>query len=246
MRRRAAGFSLLEVMVAMAILSLAVVVLIRITTGNVRAAAHARLTTTATFLARAKLAAMEDGIVADGFTDSDEEDQGDFGDEGYPQFRWSSIIERVELPTDAAQKAQEAAAQQTQEATTGTSSNPMMALAGVMGGFMSTLIEPIRVGLQESVRRITVTVRWNEVGRDEQSFDVVAYLTDPAKLDLAMGAPPGGAAGAGGGTGAGGAGGSTGGRGGSSGGQGAGGSSGTQRPPVAPGTGQGGPGRPPR
>jgi general secretion pathway protein I len=237
MRRRAAGFSLLEVMVAMAILSLAVVVLIRITTGNVRAAAHARFVTNATFLARAKLASMEDSIVADGFTDSDEEDGGDFGEEGFPQVRWSSIIERVELPTDAAQKAQEAATQQTQEATTGTSTNPMMALTGLMGGFMSTLIEPIRIGLQESVRRITVTVKWSEVGREEQSFDVIAYLTDPSKLDLAMGTPPGGAAGAGGASGAGGSGAA--GAGGSRGGSGAGGAGGS-RPPGGPRGGAGG------
>jgi general secretion pathway protein I len=222
--RRAAGFSLLEVMVAMAILGISLVVLIRITTSNVRSAAHARLVTTATFLARAKLAAMEDGIAADGFTDSDQEDGGDFGDEGFPQFRWTSLIERVELPTDVAAKAQEAAGQQTEQATTGPSSNPMMALAGMMGGFMSTLIEPIRIGLQESVRHITVTVYWREVGREEQSFEVVAYLTDPAKLDLAMGTPAGaGTGGTGGGTG-----GSGGGRGGSGGSTGAGGAGGSR------------------
>jgi len=41
-------------------------------------------------------------------------------------------------------------------------------------------------------------VWWNETGRRDQSFEVVQYLTDPAKLDLALtggGAP--GAPGAG-------------------------------------------------
>src|SRR3954468_11031406 len=87
----------------------------------------------------------------------------------------------------------------------------MLALTGMMGGFMSTLIEPIRVGLQESVRRVSVRVTWDELGRPEQSFDVIAYLTDPAKLDLAMGGPPPGATGgAGGNAGAGGTGGTAG------------------------------------
>lgn len=221
-RALAAGFSLLEVMVAMAILGLSLVVLLRITTNNVRATARARSVTVATFLARAKLATMEDGILREGFTDSDQEDEGDFGDEGHPQFRWRSLIERVELPTDAVAKAQEAATDMTESATTGESSNPMMAMAGMMGGFMSTLIEPIRIGLQESVRRVTVTVIWSEPGREEQSFDVTAFMTDPAKLELAMpGAlPAGGQAGTGGGqggtggsrTGAGGAGGGSGSR----------------------------------
>ena len=189
MRRgnRQEGFSLLEVMVAIAILGLSLSVIVRITSMNVRAAAHARLLTAATFLARGKLAAVEDDIIALGFTDSDQEDAGNFRDEGFERFRWSSLIERVELPTDVGAQAQQAASAKTTAAETGPSANPMAAMTGMLGGFMSTLIEPVRVGLQESVRRVTVKVMWPELGRDEQSFEVVTYMTDPSKLDLAMG-----------------------------------------------------------
>jgi hypothetical protein len=86
-----------------------------------------------------------------------------------------------------------------------------------MGGFMTTLIEPIRVGIEESVRRVSVEVFWSEPGRVEQSFKVDTFMTDPAKLDLAVaaiGQPAGGnnTGGAGGasGTGVGGATGSAG------------------------------------
>jgi general secretion pathway protein I len=222
MRRRGqSGFSLLEVMVAIAILAVSLTVIVRITSMNVRAAMHAKFVTNATFLARGKLAALEDDIITLGFTDTDQEDGGDFGDEGeaFRRFRWTSIIERVELPTDAAAIAQQAAQDQTQAAQTGPSANPMAAMTGMLGGFMSTLIEPVRVGLQESVRRVSVKVTWDELGREEQSFEVVAYMTDPSKLDLAMGGAglptgagaTGGTAGTGGTTG-GGAGGSSGSR----------------------------------
>jgi general secretion pathway protein I len=201
-------------MVAIAIMAISLVVIVRITSMNVRAAAHSRMVTAATFLARTKLAAVEDDVLSLGFTDSDQEDAGDFGDEGYPKFRWQSLIERVELPTDVAAQAQEAAGQKTMEAQTGPSTNPLSAMSGMMGGFMSSLIEPVRVGLQESVRRVTVKVMWDELGRDEQSFEVVTYMTDPSRLDMAMGTGvaggAGGAAGAAGSTGAGGAGGSAG------------------------------------
>jgi general secretion pathway protein I len=203
------GFSLLEVMVAIAIMAISLVVIVRITSMNVRAAAHSRLVTTATFLARSKLAAVEDDIITLGYTDSDQEDAGDFGDEGYPKVRWESLVERVELPTDIAAQAQQAAGEKTQEAQTGPSSNPLAAMSGMMGGFMSSLIEPVRIGLQESVRRVTVRVKWDEIGRDEQSFEVVTYMTDPSKLDLAMGLPASGTGGAAG-TGTSGTGGSTG------------------------------------
>jgi general secretion pathway protein I len=205
MRKSERGFSLLEVMVAIAIMAISLVVIVRITSSNVRAAAHARLVTTATFLARSKLAALEDDIITLGFTDSDQEDAGDFGDEGQPKYRWESLIERVELPTDVAAQAQEAAGQKAQEAQTGPSTNPMAAMSGMLGGFMSSLIEPVRIGLQESVRRVTVKVKWDEIGREEQSFEVVTYMTDPSRLDMAMGLPASGTGGTGGSTGAGGA-----------------------------------------
>ena len=41
----------------------------------------------------------------------------------------------------------------------------MSMLTGFMGGFMTTLIEPIRLGLQESVRKLTVRVMWDEAGQ---------------------------------------------------------------------------------
>ena len=41
-----------------------------------------------------------------------------------------------------------------------------------------------RIGLQESVRRVTVRVFWDESGRPNQTLEVVTFLTDPAKLVL--------------------------------------------------------------
>lgn len=179
-RLSGAGFSLLEVMISMAILALTLVVLIGITTNNVRNTNHAKLMTAATFLARTRIADMEDEVLQIGFGDNDQDEDGNFNDQGYPAFRWHSLVERVELPTDIANK--------TQNQTSGMSqsNNPMMQMAGLMGGFMTTLIEPIRVGLQESVRRVSVVVSWDEIGRPEQRLEVVLFMTDPAKLDLAL------------------------------------------------------------
>ena len=53
------GFSLLEVMVSLAILAIALVVLTRTVTGDVRATQHSRMVTAATFLARTKISSLE-------------------------------------------------------------------------------------------------------------------------------------------------------------------------------------------
>jgi general secretion pathway protein I len=196
--RRDAGFTLLEVMIAVAILSITLVSLLSIVTGNIRATQHAKLTTTATFLARGKMVDIEDQVLETGFSTDDESAEGTFKDQQLPQFRWDSIIERVELPADAAMKQRDEAQDKAKDDT----SNPMSLISGFLGGMMSSFLEPIRLGLQESVRRVTVHVTWDEAGRPPQSIEVVQYLTDPSRLEAN---PIGGGLTGAGGTGAGGA-----------------------------------------
>jgi prepilin-type N-terminal cleavage/methylation domain-containing protein len=179
-RGREAGFSLLEVLVSLAILAMSLVILSRIVTGNVVAANHARMTTAATFLARSRISMMEQSLLEYGFAEMDGEDKGTFGEEGFPRFRWYANVERIELPADSTQKVQDSANKAT------LSTNPMEMLSGFMGGFMATLMDPIRLGLQESVRKLTVRVMWDEPGKPEQSFEVVNFLTDPARLETAV------------------------------------------------------------
>jgi hypothetical protein len=161
-------------------LAMSLVVLSRIVTGNVVAANHSRMTTAATFLARTRISMMEQALLEYGFAAMDGEDRGAFTEEGFPKFRWYSSVERIELPADSTQKVQQASNQQS------LSTNPMEMLSGFMGGFMATLMEPIRLGLQESVRKLTVRVMWDEAGKLEQSFEVVTFLTDPARLETAV------------------------------------------------------------
>jgi prepilin-type N-terminal cleavage/methylation domain-containing protein len=197
--RGSSGFTLLEVMAATAILSLTLTVIIGVISNNVRATTHARLLTTATFLARGKIVSLEDKLIEKGFQDLDELEDGNFADDGFREFGWTTAIEKIQLPTDMAKTAQQAAGDLSQK------KDPMQALTGMIGGMMGMFIEPVRVGLEESVRRVTVRVFWQERGRPEQSVEVVTYVTDPAKLDLALslGGAAAGATGAGSGSGSG-------------------------------------------
>jgi len=195
--RASSGFTLLEVMAATAILSLTLTVILGVISNNVRATTHARLLTTATFLARGKIVSLEDTLIEKGFQDLDEVDDGNFAEDGFREFGWSSAIEKIQLPTDMAKTAQQAAGNLSQK------KDPMQALTGMIGGMMGMFIEPVRVGLEESVRRVTVRVFWLERGRPEQAVEVVMYVTDPAKLDLALslgGVAAAGAAGSGSGS----------------------------------------------
>ena len=191
-RAASAGFTLLEIMIAVAVLAATTVVLLRIVTNNIRATNHAKLTTAATFLARTKISDVEDDVLYNGFSTDTESDKGTFKDEGpgYERFRWETMIERIELPTDLTTKAQDTATKSSKEAK-----NPMELMSGFLGGMMSAFIEPIRIGLQESVRKVTVRVIWDEHGRPDQTIEVVEYLTDPSQLEKTMGMAAAAAAG---------------------------------------------------
>lgn len=184
-RSSSSGFTLLEIMVAVAILATTLVVLLEIVTNNIRATNHAKLTTAATFLARNKMSDIEDDILYNGFSSETENAKGTFKADGYDQYRWETSIERIELPTDMTQKTQDAAKNASQD-----SKDPMQMMTGFLGGMMSAFIEPIRIGLQESVRKVSVRVFWDENGRPNQSIEVVQYLTDPSQLEKSI-LPPG-------------------------------------------------------
>ena len=95
-RSSSSGFTLIEIMVAFAILSLTLVTLLGIVTNNVRATNHAKMTTAATFLARTKMSDVEDQVLYEGFTSDTETAHGTFKEDGYPQFRWETMMCRCQ------------------------------------------------------------------------------------------------------------------------------------------------------
>jgi general secretion pathway protein I len=95
-----AGFTLLEVMIALALLGLGLTVLIKSAAGNIFNSQQAHMMGVVTDLARAKMYDLEEKLLHDGFSDTEqhEEDQA-FTDEGWPQVKYSYKIEAVELPS---------------------------------------------------------------------------------------------------------------------------------------------------
>ncbi len=96
---RSRGFSLLEVMVAVAILGLALTVILSAQAGLYSAGSHVANETTAIGLARCKMGEIEERLLRDGYQELDESDQGPCCEDQTPagmSCAWK--IERVELP----------------------------------------------------------------------------------------------------------------------------------------------------
>jgi prepilin-type N-terminal cleavage/methylation domain-containing protein len=97
---RAAGFTLLEVMIGLALLGFGLVVLIKSTTSSISGAKRAQMMGVATDLSRAKMYDIEEKLLKEGFTDTDQSEEGQtFDEEGWPEIKYSYKVEPVELPS---------------------------------------------------------------------------------------------------------------------------------------------------
>lgn len=84
------GFTLLEVVVALAILGVSLVAILDVNAQTVSKHVYAKKLTVATLLARSKMIDLEQKLHDQGLSVDDEEDSGDFGEEGWPSFKWRS------------------------------------------------------------------------------------------------------------------------------------------------------------
>ena len=86
------AFTLLETMIAMAILSVSLVAIFDINGMAVTTHVYAKKLTVATLLARSKMIDIEQELFDKGFQTDDDEQAGDFSDDGWPSFKWRAKI----------------------------------------------------------------------------------------------------------------------------------------------------------
>ncbi len=217
-RRVLGAFTLLEVMVAVAILAIALTAIFSSEAGAIRVASRARFTTTATLLARCKMGEIEEQIARDGLPAVSAHGTDGCCEHGESEgFECDWEVSRIVLPDQASLDGEEgggglggllggggAPAAEGAPPAEPPSVDTIMsgAMTGGMGGanpvaeMALQLAFPIlKPHIEEQVRRATVTVRWHE-GQREQSFDVVQFLVaeqPPAALTEAAAAAATGA-----------------------------------------------------
>ena len=224
------GFTLLEVMIGLALLGFALVVLMRSTAGNIKAAEQAHMLGVATDLARGKMYDIEEKLMKDGFSDTEQTDcNKDFSDEGWPNIHWCSTVMPIEMPNFEELKAM-AAGQAQHMMGSGAGSADAAALAAaagsalgsamgsdagsdVLSSFQNSMLGGMLGGmlgaggtdvlgaqgaavlqmqyqmfqeiLKDTIRKVTLKVSWQVLGRDED-FTVVAFFTDPSAMDQVL------------------------------------------------------------
>ena len=96
------GATLLEVMVALAIMASAFVALLEAQIASIRNSTYGKQITVAAFLAQTKLEETEEKLLKEGFPLEDKQEQETFEKLGYPNFKWKLEISKVDLPLGAA------------------------------------------------------------------------------------------------------------------------------------------------
>ncbi|WP_242346929.1 prepilin-type N-terminal cleavage/methylation domain-containing protein [Anaeromyxobacter terrae] len=186
MTRRAArgGFTLLEVMIALAILAGALLTVSEIVGGSLRNHVRARQLEVATLLARGKMVELESEYERKGFRDFDESAEGTFEEDGHPEVRWATEVvkpgvdlsaERILQMLTGGEGALEdllaAASPQAGKGGPQTTAPGAAALAQGLQAQITQLGEQIKKG----VREVRLTVTWKDGKRDE-SFTVVTHM----------------------------------------------------------------------
>jgi general secretion pathway protein I len=189
MSRRA--FTLLEVMIAIAILGLSLTAIFSSEVGAANVAARARRQNIAATLARCKMGEIEQFVGIEGLPALEKKDTDSCCEhapvEGY-ECDW--IVDRIILPELGVQsgdeedentqdRSQRRLVETYDDINASGGGAPEDVISGQAGNLSTLALElgfPIlKPFFEEQVRRATVTVRWKE-GPRERGFDVVQYL----------------------------------------------------------------------
>lgn len=166
------GFTLLEVMIAMAIMLVSFSSILAIQSSSMNSALRSRQTHEVSMLARSAMAQTEVEITGKKFEEISEEASGQF-DPPYQDYSWTRKVKEVKLPNlsglgKAAQDAEGNSGPQTREEQDAAEQN---------GALIDQMTKVITNFLSKAIRQVTITVSWKR-GTRTLTYEVAMYWVD--------------------------------------------------------------------
>ena len=176
--RRPAGFTLLEVMVALGILAASLLAISEVVGGALRNQERARQLGIATVLARGKMVEVVAYYERKGFKDFDEGEDGTFDDQGHPEVRWKVEVKKptIDLGPDAVLAAL-SGGKKLEDLMPPPDQAPALApFAAMLKASLQGLLTRVGEQVKKSAREVRLTVSWKGGGAAVESFDVVTHM----------------------------------------------------------------------
>ncbi len=175
--KNAKGFTLLEVIIAMAIMVIAFASILAVEGGAINASARAKQLNTVAMLARNQMVDMEYKIEGKSFDELEKEESGKF-EPPYEDYSWKRTVQELKFPNfsssfGSAGGTSGGAAGQSNDQSSGSSSGS----SNTAGGMQDLIVKQISSFLSKSIREITVTITWKR-GKGEQNYSVGMYWVD--------------------------------------------------------------------
>ena len=197
-----AGFTLLEVLIALMIVSVSIVAIAGINAGSMNMHVYSKQLTVATLLARSKMADLEQALQADGLPADDESEEGDFSEEGFPKIRWRAEIirpktEEIQVANILQSLGMDGGADgalggfldgqllsnskffggDTSGSGISTDVGSLLGSSGLVGGMLTTQLQSMVENLGNSVREVRLTVSWGgEKGAPADAFGIATHV----------------------------------------------------------------------
>jgi general secretion pathway protein I len=176
MNRR--GFTLLETIIALAIMTMAFAAILTTISNSVNASARTHEMTVIQMLAKQELIETEYKFEGKTFDEYKKEDSGTFP-APYESYRWTSVVKEIEFPniggmSSGGGAAQGGDSQSSSSSGGGAGAANSDANNSEIADMMQKLVTQF---LSKAVREVTVTILWKK-GSKEQNFAVTTYWVD--------------------------------------------------------------------
>ncbi len=182
-QREETGFTLLEVMISLAILSVALSAVIGVNIGAMAITGKSKGIILAASLARSKMFDLEEELRIKGFPDFDEQMDGDFDAEGHSDYKWVAQIIKIKLPQYSAPEDIASMAQQNRD------SNSLGISPATISPEMSAAMAGLPMfikQIEDAIREVKVTVIWLEQEK-EQSLTVTTHFVNIPGMEMGVG-----------------------------------------------------------
>jgi|GEM_PF-5468879 len=162
-RKACGGFSLMEVLAAVLILSTSVIALSQNQTQSLRLIQSAQFHDKALFLAQSKMAEIDRAIQDKGLSALKDEERGEFDQEKYPTYTFVIVKEKIPVPDFGKLVSMATGAEASEEDQESSAfEGPLKMITDVWG---------------KAIRQVTVEVKWKIIN-NEQSYSLVTHYVE--------------------------------------------------------------------